>query len=484
MQMNKKRIYLFLLITCLPLLTRAQNYHAVQGSSETGSLAVHNNPAAIVNSPSRWDLTLFGLQSKISTNVIQIENYSLFKSPANSQYYFRGAAVNKYGYSISNLNLFNARIALGPKRAIAFGANLRNYVKLRTDPYAYADTMRTIGQFLNSNRQLQPLNGSLENSGWAEIYASYAQTVFDDGYRRLNAGISLRLNRGLSGAHISLNNARFSPLGADPEAGFQLLNASARYGYSSNYDRWKSNLSTTENMKNFATYTEGGASFDLGVEYLIRSPAAPLAFADDDEQDYEWKLGLSLLDIGLSRYKYGVQSRLGSGLQAGLTDISLHQKLDSTVSGLAIFNDSLATILQNFRQLQGKFQVLHPARLVINIDRYISGSWFINADLSINLSGISGKKRLYVSDINLITITPRWETQKLGVYLPISLNTQKQLWVGTAIKAGPLLIGLHNIGYLLTQKSLPRGGGYLAIILKPGGSSNQKNNRGIDCPVL
>ncbi|MBL7752652.1 MAG: hypothetical protein JNN29_14820, partial [Chitinophagaceae bacterium] len=56
------------IILVLNLWVSAQNYTATNGSSYTGSLNVHNNPAAMVNVPVKWDLTLFGFQDKHYTN--------------------------------------------------------------------------------------------------------------------------------------------------------------------------------------------------------------------------------------------------------------------------------------------------------------------------------------------------------------------------------------------------------------------------------
>ena len=56
---------------------KAQDYHAIHGSSYAGSLGVHNNPASILMSPYKWDVTLFGGQLKSGSNLFTIYNYSL-----------------------------------------------------------------------------------------------------------------------------------------------------------------------------------------------------------------------------------------------------------------------------------------------------------------------------------------------------------------------------------------------------------------------
>ena len=67
-EMEQHRMKKLLLAILLPLMiitgSPAQNYHAIQGSSYAGALGVHNNPAAIVNTPFKWDLVLFGAQLK------------------------------------------------------------------------------------------------------------------------------------------------------------------------------------------------------------------------------------------------------------------------------------------------------------------------------------------------------------------------------------------------------------------------------------
>jgi len=475
-----KRYFLFILLS-VPLLASAQNYHAIQGSSLAGGLGVHNNPSSIVNNPFKWDLTLIGIQAKASTNIVTIRNYSLLSKPSNSEYIFEGGLKSRYAIASVNVNLLNARIALNRKHAIAFGANLRNYIWARSSEYNFFDTLQQVSQFLTLNERNQPLGADAINSSWIELYGTYAVTVLDNEVSRLNAGATLKLSRGISGAHAGIGNARFNRIPTAIPPNYDIGNASASYGYSSNYDRWVDENSTAQNIRNFLQYTEGGISIDAGIEWLVRPQAAPL-FGEDDYFDYEWKLGLSLLDFGVNQYKYGTQSRTASGVRTGITSVDINNKFDSTINSLQIFNDSLATVANQFSSLGGVFRVINPTRLVANVDRYVQDNFFINAELSVNLSGIFGKKWFYVKEMNLLTVTPRWETRRLGVYMPVSFNTQKQFWVGAAVKAGPVLFGLHNLAYIFSKKSIHKGGGYLAITLRPFNFTGRKRDRTLDCP--
>ena len=480
MLFKKNNIIYLLVLAALP--GAAQNYHAIQGSPYAGSLGVHNNPASIVSTPYKWDLTVAGVQAKGSTNILFVRNYSLLSSPSESEYYFDQSSKKHDAISNANFNILNTRIALNRRQVIAFGANLRNYASVRTGDYKYVDSLKDVGDFLALNEANQPLWGDFINSGWVELYGSYGQTIIDNEYGRLNVGATLKLSRGLSGAHASLQNGQFSEIPLSDPADFAINSADTRYGYSSNFDRWDNDISNWQNLRNFFAYSEGGMSFDFGAEFLIKTQSVPLALEEEKYFDYDWKLGVSLLDLGVNQFKYGLQSRITSGIRTGVTASTIDQKFDSTINSLATFNDSMATIVNSINALTGKFRVLNPTRLVLNADRYIYRSLYINAELSINLSGMFGKKWNYVREMNVLTVTPRWEKRNWAVYMPLTLNTESQFWVGGAVRAGPILFGLHNLGYIFSKKSLQKGGGYIAIIIRSPDNTGSKKDKQLDCP--
>ena len=139
------------------------------------------------------------------------------------------------------------------------------------------------------------------------------------------------------------------------------------------------------------------------------------------------------------------------------------------------FNDSLATISQTFTQLSGNFNVYQPCRLMINVDQHLANNYFVNAEITIPLLSLVPKKLIYVRDMNLLAITPRWETKSLGAYLPVTINTNGQFWVGAAIKAGPVLLGTHNLGTLFSKNKSQTGGFYLAFTIRPGKNYEKQN---------
>ena len=473
------RLVFAIISLCATISATAQNYHAVQGSFYAGSLGIANNPASMLNNPYKWDVTVFGTQLKSTTNILTIHDYSLLSNPAKSSYSLDSGEYPRKGLLSYNTNLFNTRITLNRRQAIGFGMNLRALTRIKSSEYKFLDTIGNTADLLNMNQGNQPMDARGINSTWVEIFFSYSRTIIETAKERLNAGITLRGSRGISGAFFTVENISFDKRSFGGPTQNVLSNARASYGYSINFDQWQKEKSASENISDLFRYADGGASFDLGVEYLIKTQEIP-TYEDDDYYDYNWKLGLSLLDVGANQFRYGRESRSLAGIRSDMADTLLDDKFRNATS-FAQVNDSLATIAQNFSTLSGKFTVLNPMRLVLNADRFLQNDFYINAEVSVNLSSLF-KKYHYVNELNFITVTPRWETRRWGAYLPIQYNAGGKFWIGGAFKAGPVLFGFHNWANLFSKKSMQNGGGYLAIVIKSWNDSWNKRDKRLDCP--
>jgi hypothetical protein len=477
----KYRFYFLIVLSLAGILGHAQNYHAVQGSSYAGSLSLGSNPAGIVNAPYAWDVNLFSAQLKYTTNALTIYKYSLLSSAANSEYQFdRGSYKRTFDFNF-NSNILNARFALDARQAIGFGMNLRGYGNIKTSEYNYVDTIKRISHLLKLNDPNTVYEMDHLHSSWIEIFATYSRTIWDHETDRLNAGITVKAMRGISGAFAGFKNvqANIVPTGNPPT--YTVGAGSAAYGYSSNYDTWKKEKTTNDNVMDFLTHSEGGLSLDMGAEYIIKTQSVT-SFEDDESYlDYDWKFGVALLDLGQNNYKNGIHSRTFGNIRNNITDAALQKKFDS-IRSVKGFNDSLSSIVQNTGRPGTMFTVLNPARAVFNADRYLSGNFYLNAELSLNLSPLAGKESRYVQELNVLTVTPRWETRRWGGYLPITYNTKGKLWVGGAFKAGPLLFGIHNWGNVFSSKKMANGGGYLALVIRASDVIRNGKYRMLDCP--
>jgi hypothetical protein len=479
----KKKVVIVVVLTGFFLCSLAQNYQAIHGSPYAGSLGIYNNPATGVHSHFNWDLTLFAAQTKSSSNGFtatepfpKLKNGTLFLSNGERQ---------RYVHLSQDIHLLNGRLKLNKRKSFAFGFNTRNYTHVKSEAFKFIDTLSTFNSFLQLNRPSPSLGGNLINNSWAEIYASYSQIIRSTNNDQLSAGFTLRGIRGISGVYLHVNRMRFTEItqpGLAPK--FVVTDPDVEYGYSGNYDKLEDNKSSQRNVNDFLRYTQGSLGLDLGVEYLVKTDYAP-RYDDIEKFEYTWKIGVAILDLGRNFFKHGMYSRHITGVRADVSEQDLENKFSSP-DDIKNFYDSLETIVQQLQSPGPNFYVSQPTRLVINVDKPLADNFAINGELSVNFFSTQNSRKLRTRELNLLTVTPRWETSLLGVYLPFQFNTQGQLWVGTALKAGPFLIGIHDWGWLFSEKKIFSGGAYLAFTVRNFFTSSDRTRRikNLDCPPV
>ena len=216
--------------------------------------------------------------------------------------------------------------------------------------------------------------------------------------------------------------------------------------------------------------TKMGLGLSIGIEYVLYN-----SYQNNNgntNTNYAWKFGASIMDIGTNSFAPSRNSTVFNNPIQGMPDYQVDAKLYSPAS-LQQLRDSLASLFQNSATITDNFTVSNPTRLVINVDRNLGNHFYVNGDLSLNFFSTSSAGKLHSRELNLLTVTPRWETTALGFYLPIQYNTQGQLWMGAALKLGPLIMGIHSFGIMKTNPRL-NGGGYLMLSIHPFGRNEGK----------
>ncbi len=481
MKFNQKLISTLVVLAFCLMRSFGQQYQAVHGSNFAGSLGVMNNPASALSSPMPWDITLLGLQLKNSTNFFYVEKYDPSgKNPQLAAWIKNGEYKRRLNTHF-NMNLLNARIRTSNRSAISFGMNVRSSSLGGSSTYNFIDTILLPNTFLKVNMNNQPLDAFVRSSTWAEAYGSLALNLADKKHFIWNAGVTIKSNMGLAGIHASITNGQFKEYIRPVNNVYEVTTAELNYGYSANLDFWDPAASTKSNLKRYFNQSRRGGSVDLGMEWIIKDQQNIELFNNRSQYNYTWKFGLSLLDLGYAKYVYGLESMNTSGVKPNITGVALARKFDSTITGLDILNDSIQTAVGQFNRLTGDFRISHPTRLVFNVDRQITDLIYINAELSIPMQVLSAAKYLQTRDLNLLTITPRRETQKYGVYLPLSITGEGSFWIGAAVKAGPVLFGFHRVP-IGTKTSYQNGGAYLAYTISPSEKLRKPKGKIIKCP--
>ena len=476
----KLPLTLFVLTFCL-LRSVGQHYQAVHGSNHAGSLGVMNNPASALTSPLPWDITVLGLQLKNSTNFFYIEKYDpTGKNPQLAAWIQNGEYKRRLNTQF-NMNLLNARFRTSNRSAVSFGINVRSAMMGGSSTYNFVDSILEPNTFLKVNMNNQPLNAYVTVSSWAEAFGSIALNLLDKKDFIWNVGATLKFNKGLTGVYAQINNGQFKEYVRPAYNLYEVTAVDLKYGYSRNMDDWDPAKGTISNIGHFLSKSEGGASADFGMELIIKDQQQVELFNNRSQYDYTWKFGFSLLDLGYANFKHGLESVATSGVKPNINGIALVRKFDSTVINIEVMNDSIQTAVGQFSTSVGKFRMYHPTRMVFNVDKKISDLVYINAELSMPAVLLASPADLNTRDMNFITITPRRESQKYGLYLPLSINQDGSFWIGAAVKAGPVLFGFHRVP-IGTKTSYQNGGAYLAYTISPSEKLRKPKGKIIKCP--
>lgn len=458
----------------------AQNMQAIHGSPYAGSMATDYNPAGLLDAPYKWDLTIAGAQVKALSNAFYLDNYSLLSSADTVVVKQRNGFYRRYAHASTTVNLFHFRYQLKDRSAFSIGANIRTVSNVTSGKLFLPDSTATLPDLAAFNKQSGSLHASAVSTSWAELVMAYAHEIKANTSGRWIGGIQLSVMRGLSGAYGNVHDLSFEPSLQRPND-FVLTNAAAAYGYSANYDRLDSNQSTGANIKAFLRNGAMNMSLGLGVEY-VRYWIDARPFIKPDPDDYNWKLAVSILDIGRNAFTYGKASVSLSGVRPEMYASVVQRKTDN-VKSASTLTDSLKTIAASALALAGgKFYIRNPTRLLVNFDKYFEKDFYLNAELLWPLLSLKNVNTSNTQEVHTLTVTPRWETKDWGVYLPMQyMPFQGKVWLGLAGKAGPLLVGLHNLGTLIGKRSYPNGGAYVAIHVNPG---YKKKKEAHPCPPL
>ena len=455
---------LFWLFSCQ--FSWGQSYHAMNGSSYTGSISRFNNPASPILGAYAWEVSPLSFQVSLTSNSLYLDT---------SSFRVRGGLMKHFVHGNTDISILNGMFKIGSKWAFSGGIRARSYNHYRTQPVNIVDTTTSLFSFLQDNRTTPYIGGFITHTGWLEGDINVSRLLVSNESGKLSAGITLQIMKGVSGAYLSLRQVTYQEFTNGPDTAYVFTGGSGKFGYNYLYDQ-SNNIQSFKDVLQ-QSLTSLGAS--LGVEYMQYDANAnenirksPLA--------YNWKLGISILDIGANRFKYAGPSTNFADPKYPITDAQVENAYTGA-NNLPDLVDSVSTLFNSVTPVSGIFKISLPTKLVINFDKKISMGVFVNANLNLNLVSDESAKKWRTREINLLTLTPRWENQWLGIYLPMQINSVGEVWLGAALKLGPLTIGVHNFEWTKSLSKEPnlRGGGYLLLSVHP--FNRKKILTNLDC---
>jgi hypothetical protein len=464
-QFSKKLIFPLAMIIGFFANTMAysQNYHAIHGSSYSGAAGIFNNPASPNNSLHKWDVHLLSLQLNNITNTVYFKDLKL-PSISNASIQLKEGNYSRLNHQVIDLNVFNAMYQIDAKQSISGGLRIRSYAHIKTNSFEANDSSNTLDKFLFNNRTTPFIEGFGTHAGWLEGNLNYSRVIKATTTGNLSAGITLQIAKNVSGAYTRINRISFLETALTPtDTVYTFTGGAGSYAYSSNYDATTPYNNLQENINQMIKSGTTSLGLSVGLEYIKYNQSS--SAGENEPNPYRWKLGFSIMDIGASSFKTSEYTGYFSNPSNTINDDDLSQKL-TNINSAQDLRDSLATLFGTTTPLPPTFKINQPTRMIINIDRNFGNHFYVNGQLSLNFRSSANFNKFNTRELSLLSITPRWETLAWGIFLPVQYNTQGQIWMGAAIKMGPLVAGIHSLG-IFKKDPLLNGGGYLMMSIHP-----------------
>ncbi|MDP3392958.1 hypothetical protein [Sediminibacterium sp.] len=467
-------IYLLLIHTTQ--IGFAQQYHAIHGSSYAGVSGAFNNPASIGNSLHRWDFQLFSGQTSIYTNTVLAQALKNAAINRSGDYLTDGFQIRNLNTN-SDLSLFSAMYRINKKHAVAIAFRGKMYNHIYTNNFNLQDTATSLRSFFKINRTTPFLDSKSIHAGWGEVNLTYAGALLETDNSRLTVGATLQFSKSLFGAFSQMNKARFRENINGTDTSYTSTSGVGEYGYSANYDVIQQFGATSATIKSFFNDAKSGMGLSVGIEYLNYNNETYLDNRNYEGRIYNYKIGFSIVDIGAQKFNNSEYTGRFSENNNGISDAAIARAFNG-VNNTRDLRDSLGVIYDSIQVLPAQFSIGNPTRAILNFDKQINPTFFVNTQMVIHFSNAKNALKQKSNDYSFLTITPRWETLNWGIYMPIQYTRDGQIWTGLAIKAGPFIAGIHRLG-ILKQGSLLNGGGYILLNIHPFRKKEMKSR--IDC---
>lgn len=456
---------------------RAQQFSAFSGSIYGASINTFSQPASGANMPYRWDVEVAGANVFWNNNIFSFAptKWNWRQDSLGPHGHFIPGDKKRWGAVQGDIHLVNFLIRL-PRHTdwvVGAGWNFHSRTWPGNMDFLYSDSLHTLEDFLEANAFNKLQHGVAVDQQWTEWYLTASRIITDNRRERFTAGATLKLMKGLSAAVVDLSGLS---VGFNPATGKNLVftSATGRFGYSGNLGDLDDNTGSSNVAGTLLNGSPLSPGLDFGITYTRKTQAIIPGFGSDDPAAYDWKLEASLTDLGRIKYPLGDLSTIVTGLQ-GNPGVNRFARMMDSVETLSQLKDSLAQIAL-LQPWSGGVSISLPTALRINFDKSLGSHLYVNAQLALDMSFLNPGVDYRIHQLSQLTVTPRWEITRIGVYAPLYINSHGSFMAGAAIRLGPLVAGVHDFGWLFHASN--RGGAYVGLVIR--GLYKEKS----ECPVF
>jgi hypothetical protein len=423
-----------------------QQYPGYRSGNYTGVNGVFFNPASIADSRYRWDINLFGINAGIGNNNAKFKLKTIgdaIGSNADSLLFGNSTANLK---ALANLDILGPSVMFNTSKNTSFAITTRART-LANITNIDGNIISSINKFANDNVYPFSINSTANQSvvvnGWAEIGASIAKVLYKKDKHFVKGGLTIKYLAGYANSYININSIA-GTVNKDANGNDYLSNTAGVVAVGTN-----TGIGTNDVQDFKFKFNGSGIGADLGFVYEYR-PGGEEAYARN-RNNYKFKVGLSVLDLGEIRYKHDPAYTTAYTVNVSGTNRFYLNELDNKTSAeLKAYMDT-SRFFTSLGSSSGSYNVALPTTFQANVDWNIGKGFYVDLAGQVAIHNSSKYNDPYYQ--NNITLTPRYEGKAFGAYVPLNYNALTGFNAGLSLRAGPLFIGSGSIITALLSNS-------------------------------
>lgn len=443
--------FLLSLFLCATTVLSAQDFSGYRAGNFTGVNGVFFNPASVADSRYRFDFNLVSVSTSVGNNQASFNLKDLIKSfDADS---LKNQVIGNNAGAASGLvsaDVHGPSLLFNTGRKMAFAITTRTRVMSNITDLDGKLADKLITDADKADLDLPYTVASANNmrvnvNAWTEFGLTIGRVLKTGGLHFLKTGVSLKYLSGTGNAYVNVAGLR-GTINQDAEGNPYLVNTTGRIALGFGGINL-SDVEATDLLKMEST----GFGADIGFVYEYRPEADKHVVAETgklrrDINKYKVKVGIALLDIGRLNYKRDLQRSGGYNIDITRTDTLRFAELEN--EDLDSYKDYFDSKPQYFSPdnsaNSSNYKVNLPTTLQVNVDYHLHRGFYV--DLAAQLViGKSDSKPYNSSYYSGVTLTPRYEGRKIGLYVPVSYNGLTKLNAGAALRLGALFVGSGSV---------------------------------------
>lgn len=445
-------IIILLLLNCAMM---AQDMLGVRNSNYAGIYGISLNPSTMVASRLYMDFNLIGVQGFVDNNYafIQQDEFFEFMQTRTLPVYYtwdherryfdidRSNAM-KHGFQNSNIQGPSGMVVKG-KHAFGITTAFRTSSSFRELPPDIAIFLYEAIDFgMQHNIEYShDIQSSATTMAWTEIGFSYAYNFHRHRWNYWSAGISVKPLFSSSGMYAGVDHVDYMVHNDDSAS---VYDVSLEYGFAVPVD-----YETGESLPVFKNRGTG-IGIDLGFTFQRtekgHSTAIYSRICEPPFEEYSYRIGFSILDLGFVKFKNN--ALFNSYINSSTEWYKPYDTVKySSIKNIIYKVDSYFLDNAEEHNTADYFTIYLPVSFSLQADVKMRKNVYVNF---MGIAGIKPSKR-YLYRPSIIAFTPRYETARWEVSLPVSIYEWNisQPRIGFSIRYGNVFFGFDRLNTIM-----------------------------------